>query len=185
MNAKGSPFSGGVKTHEFPVFETTNFVANQGTAFRVHGVVNDAPHLHKALDEAYQFRLENSGADYPYRYFDIVVEFTHALGKFDAHHLVYSDTGGEDFLIPSDVKPIKTLHYSDCQVSDYLIDTVFNSYRSYGHAETGRLIAVFYMFFGITILRVSLSVISTRYYNMKYKEEEKMTHGQKLILDKN
>ena len=130
-------FRDGVETHEFPVFETTNFVANQGTAFRVHGVINDAPHLHQALDEAYKYRLETVGAEHPYRYFDIDVEFTHATGKFDVHHLVYSGSGGEDFLIPSDAKPRKTLHYSDCQVSDYLIDTVFNSYRSYGDAETG------------------------------------------------
>ena len=130
-------FRDGVETHEFPVFETTNFVANQGTAFRVHGVINDAPHLHQALDEAYKYRLETVGAEHPYRYFDIDVEFTHATGKFDVHHLVYSGSGGEDFLIPSDAKPRKTLHYSDCQISDYLIDTVFNSYRSYGDAETG------------------------------------------------
>jgi hypothetical protein len=130
-------FRDGIETHEFPVFETTNFVANQGTSFRVHGVINDAPHLHKALDEAYKFRLDSAGADYPYRYFDIEVEFTHALGEFDVHHLVYSGSGGEDSLIPSDTKPRKILYYQDCQVSDYLIDTVYNSYRSYGNVETG------------------------------------------------
>ena len=50
--------------------------------------------------------------------------------------------------------------------------------------EAGRIIAMFYMFFGITILGVSLSVISTRYYKKKYENEKKITHGQKLILDK-
>lgn len=50
--------------------------------------------------------------------------------------------------------------------------------------DVGRIIAMFYMFFGITILGVALSIISTRYINKQRENEKKVTHGQQLILDK-
>jgi len=50
--------------------------------------------------------------------------------------------------------------------------------------DTGRIIAIFYMLFGITMLGISLSVLSTRFYKKKYKNEKEITHGQKIILDK-
>ena len=50
--------------------------------------------------------------------------------------------------------------------------------------DEGRFIAMFYMFFGITILGVALSIISTRYINKQRENEKKVTHGQQLILDK-
>ena len=50
--------------------------------------------------------------------------------------------------------------------------------------DAGRIIAIFYMFFGITILGISLSVLGTRYYKRKFEDDKKITHGQKLILDK-
>jgi len=129
-------FRDGVETHEFPVFKTTNFVANQGTAFQVQGVIKEAPHLHKALDEAYKFRLDK-GTNFNYRYFDIDVDFTYASGAFDVHHLVYSDSGGDDSQIPDNVKPRATLQYQNCEIIDYQVESLFNTYRSYGDAETG------------------------------------------------
>ena len=50
--------------------------------------------------------------------------------------------------------------------------------------DTGRIIAIFYMLFGITMLGISLSVLSTRFYQKKFKEDKEITHGQKIILDK-
>ncbi len=131
-------FRDGVEKHEFPVFKTTDFLSDEGTFFQVQRDIDDAPHLHKALDEAFKFRGDNSGSDYNYRFFDVDVEFTYATGEYDTHHLVYQLAGGDDDLIPEDAKPRKTLHYKDCQVDDYLIDTVHNTYRGYGKVtETG------------------------------------------------
>ena len=130
-------FRDGVEKHEFPVFKTTDFLSNEGTFFQVQRDIDDAPHLHKALDEAFKFRGDNTGADYNYRFFDIDVEFTYASGEYDVHHLIYKVAGGDDDLIPNDAKPRKTLHYVDCQIDDYLIDTVYNTYRPYSPSETG------------------------------------------------
>ena len=159
-------FKDGIEKHEFAVFKSTDFVNGKwvsdpanfmdagedimfqsfdgnylepslGTSFQVQGVVSDLPHLHKALDEAYKFRATNT-VDYNYKLFDIDVEFTHASGKYDMKNLGYHAKGGADYLLPENVKPRKTLHYTDCEVSDYLVGTQHNGYRSYNiHAETG------------------------------------------------
>ena len=50
--------------------------------------------------------------------------------------------------------------------------------------DVGRIIAIFYMFFGIAVLGISLSVLGTRYYKKKFDDEKAISHGQKLILDK-
>ena len=74
-------FRDGVETHEFPVFKmTSDFVTNAGTTFNVQGVVEEAPHLHKALDESYKYRMmfSTGGSSFEYGY------------KF-SHH-IYPDT---------------------------------------------------------------------------------------------
>ena len=159
-------FRDGVEKQEFAVFKTTDFVngkwvsdpanfmdagesaafqsfdgnylePNLGTSFQVQGVVSDLPHLHKALDEAYKFRATD-GANYNYKFFDIDVEFTHASGKYDMKNLGYHAAGGDDDLLPENDEPRKTIHYTDCQVADYLVGTQHNGYRSYNvQAETG------------------------------------------------
>lgn len=159
-------FRDGIEKQEFAVFKTTDFVNGKWvtnpanfmdagedvsfqsfdgnylestgkTSFQVQGVVDDLPHLHKALDEAYKFRTSDA-VDYNYKFFDIDVEFTHASGKYDMKNLGYHATGGDDDLLPENVKPRKTLHYTDCQVADYLVGTQRNGYRSYNiQGETG------------------------------------------------
>ena len=73
-------FRDGVEVHEFPFYSmTTDFLSNDGSTFKVQGVVGDAPHLHKALDELYKNRLAingvSAGIEYNYRYFDVNVDF--------------------------------------------------------------------------------------------------------------
>ena len=72
-------FRDGVEVHEFPVYSmTTDFVSNSGTTFNVQGVIGNAPHLHKALDEYYKYRLmidsPNASPEFNYRYFDVDVD---------------------------------------------------------------------------------------------------------------
>jgi hypothetical protein len=159
-------FRDGVERQEFAVLKTTDFVngkwvtnsanfmdvgqsvsfqsfdgnyldPNLGTSFQVQGVVADLPHLHKALDEAYKFRTSDT-VNYNYKFFDIDVEFTHASGKYDMKNLGYQAVGGDDVLLPENVEPRKTLHYTNCQVADYVVGTQRNGYRSYNiQAETG------------------------------------------------
>ena len=51
--------------------------------------------------------------------------------------------------------------------------------------ETGKIIAIFYMFFGIGILGLFISVLGTSFYKKRFEKEEKdVSHAQKLILDR-
>ncbi len=51
--------------------------------------------------------------------------------------------------------------------------------------DAGKVVAIFFMFFGIGTLAVFLSVLGTRFYKRKFEKEEKeISHAQKLILDR-
>jgi len=51
--------------------------------------------------------------------------------------------------------------------------------------ETGKIIAIFYMFFGIGMLAIFLSVLGTSFYKNRFEKEEKeISHAQRLILDR-
>jgi len=51
--------------------------------------------------------------------------------------------------------------------------------------DTGKIVAIFFMFFGIGVLAIFLSVLGTRFYKRGFeKEEKKISHAQKLILDR-
>jgi len=93
-------FRDGVEIYEFPTYSmTTDFVSNTGTTFQVKGVIGESPHLHKALDESYKYRLmidqANSGFDYDYRYFDVDVDFLrddaifNSIGYYNCEILAY------------------------------------------------------------------------------------------------
>jgi len=111
-------FRDDVETHEFPVFSmTSDFVSDGSTFFEVKGVVGNAPHLHKALDDAFKFRLMKSGGnsfEYDYRFFDVDVDFTR---------------DGESFL---------ALDYYNCEIDDYLVETLnSHDYESYLSSKSG------------------------------------------------
>jgi len=51
--------------------------------------------------------------------------------------------------------------------------------------DTGKIVAIFYMFFGIGVLAIFLSVLGTRFYKNRFEQEEKkISHAQRLILDR-
>ena len=50
--------------------------------------------------------------------------------------------------------------------------------------DTGKFVAIFYMFFGIGVLALFLSVLGTQFYNRRIHNEEEISHGQKLILER-
>ena len=51
--------------------------------------------------------------------------------------------------------------------------------------DTGKIVAIIYMFFGIGVLAIFLSVLGTRFYKHRFEQEEKeISHAQKLILDR-
>ncbi len=51
--------------------------------------------------------------------------------------------------------------------------------------DTGKIVAIFYMFFGIGVLAIFLSVLGTQFYKNRFeKEEKKISHAQRLILDR-
>jgi len=50
--------------------------------------------------------------------------------------------------------------------------------------ETGKIVAIFFMFFGIGLLGIFLSVLGTQFYIRRFHNEEEISHAQKLILDR-
>jgi len=51
--------------------------------------------------------------------------------------------------------------------------------------DTGKIVAIFYMFFGIGVLAIFLSVLGTMFYKRRFEKEEKdISHAQRLILDR-
>jgi len=51
--------------------------------------------------------------------------------------------------------------------------------------DTGKIVAIFFMFFGIGILALFISVLATQFYKRRFEKEEKeISHAQKLILDR-
>ena len=111
-------FRDGVEVHNFPVFKMgENFVDNKGTSFEVEGIVGDAPHLHKALDEAYKYRLMTltggSSFEYDYRFFEVNVDFVKNNQSF------------------------KTISYYNCEIADYGVVTLRDDQESYLSSKTG------------------------------------------------
>jgi hypothetical protein len=112
-------FRDGVEIHQFPVFKmTSDFVSNRGTTFEIEGIIGKSPYLHKALDEAYKYRLMTStGAssfEFDYRYFDVDVDLTR------------------------DDQTVRTLHYYNCEILDYEAVTLnSNDFESYTSSKTG------------------------------------------------
>ena len=112
-------FRDGVEIHEFPTYSmTTDFVSNTGTTFQVKGVIGESPHLHKALDESYKYRLmidsANGSWDYNYRFFDVNVDFV----KDDT---VFSSIG-----------------YYNCEILSYHAETLTShDYESYTSSKSG------------------------------------------------
>jgi hypothetical protein len=104
----------GIESYQFPVFKTTSdFVANDGTTFEVEGIIGKSPHLHKALDEAYKYRMM-TGFEYNYRFFDVDVDLIR------------------------DGQTVRVLHYYNCEILDYEAVTLnSNDYESYTSSKTG------------------------------------------------
>jgi len=51
--------------------------------------------------------------------------------------------------------------------------------------DIGKIVAIFFMFFGIGTLAIFLSVLGTRFYKRRFEQEEKeISHAQRLILDR-
>ena len=106
-------FRDGTETHHFPVFTTTtDFISNSGTTFNVQGVVDEAPLLHKAIDQYYQYQFTSIDGvnhyDYPFRTFDVNVQ------------------------IANESETIRDINYNDCTIDDFQVKTLSDDYESYG-----------------------------------------------------
>lgn len=104
----------GVESYQFPVFKmTSDLIENKGTTFEIEGIIGKSPHLHKALDEAYKYRMSNT-FEYNYRFFDVDVDLIR------------------------DNQTIRVLHYYNCEILEYEAVTLnSNDYESYTSSKTG------------------------------------------------
>jgi len=114
-------FRNGIETVNFPVFSTTSdIVSNIGSSFEVEGVVGNNPHLHKALDEAYFYRMSTltggNSFEYNYRYFDV------------------------DVNVVQNENILKSFTYTHCEISAYSVSTLNDDYESYLASDTGFVI---------------------------------------------
>ena len=51
--------------------------------------------------------------------------------------------------------------------------------------DTGKIVAIFFMFFGIGVLAIFLSVLGTQFYKRRFETEEReFTDYQKLVLQR-
>lgn len=111
-------FRDGIETVNFPIFSTTSdIVSNVGSSFEVEGVVGTNPHLHKALDEAYVYRMSTltggSSLEYNYRFFDV------------------------DANVIQNENILKSFKYKNCEISRYGISTLTDDYESYLRSDAG------------------------------------------------
>ena len=102
-------FRDGVETHTFPVFNMgENFVDDAGVSFSVEGTVTKSPLLHKAMDEAYKYRLSNNAFDFQFKYFDVNANFV------------------------KEGNTVLSLDYRNCRIGNYNVETLdSNDYESY------------------------------------------------------
>jgi len=51
--------------------------------------------------------------------------------------------------------------------------------------DTGKIVAIFFMFFGIGVLAIFLSVLGTQFYKRRFETEEReISHAQRIILNR-
>jgi len=112
-------FRDGIESYQFPVFKmTSNLVDNSGTTFQLQGIIEKSPHLHKALDDAFKYRLMTSTGgssfEYDYRFFDVDVDILR-----------------ED-------KSVFVLHYYNCEILSYKAESLNSKdYESYHSSKSG------------------------------------------------
>jgi hypothetical protein len=105
-------------TYDFQMYDQTNSLfassAGGGTSLRtptpeftLRRIVGDTPYLHQAVDQTWQYKGRTTPVEYPYRSFDITVDFVN----------------GE--------KSLRVFKYKDCAVSNYVINTRTDNEEAY------------------------------------------------------
>ena len=51
-------------------------------------------------------------------------------------------------------------------------------------SDTGKIIGIFYMFFGIAIIGILIAALATNFYKKRFEDEKEITHAQQIILEK-
>jgi hypothetical protein len=103
-------------TYDFQAFAQVNNLFNTlgggvskstSPEFTLQRIVGDTPYLHKAVDETWKNNGKATPLEYPYRQFDVTVDFVQAG------------------------QPVRTLSYGDCSVINYKIVTDFDKEEGY------------------------------------------------------
>ncbi|PIW31676.1 MAG: hypothetical protein COW27_06130 [Nitrosopumilales archaeon CG15_BIG_FIL_POST_REV_8_21_14_020_37_12] len=107
-------FRDGVETYKYPIFVMIDdFVANSGSQiFRLQGTVEPSPLLHRALDDAFKHK-QNRSFDWNSKYFSVTADF------------IKNGTS------------VKKLNYAQCEINDYRVTTLNDSYESYTSSSSG------------------------------------------------
>ncbi len=109
-------FREAIVTYDFQAYQQTNNLFNTAGGgvsrstspeFTLQRIVGNTPYLHKAVDQTWETGGKTSGLEYPYREFDVTVDFVQAG------------------------QPVRTFSYGDCSVTNYKITTDFDKEEGY------------------------------------------------------
>jgi hypothetical protein len=109
-------FREAIVTYDFQGFTQVNSLFNTlggGLAkstspeFTLQRIVGETPYLHRAVDQTWENNGKISGLEYPYREFDVTIDFVQAG------------------------QPVRTLSYGDCSITNYKVATEFDKEEGY------------------------------------------------------
>jgi hypothetical protein len=109
-------FKEAIVAYDFQGFTTVNnLFSNVGSfttrqvapEFTLQRIVGETPYLHEAVDQTYKYSGKATLQDYPYKQFDVTVDFIQAG------------------------QPVRTLKYGDCSVTNYKITAEFDKEEGY------------------------------------------------------
>ncbi|MFY9300727.1 MAG: hypothetical protein WAO91_06015 [Candidatus Nitrosotenuis sp.] len=109
-------FKEAIVAYDFQAFTTTNnlfssvggFTTKQvAPEFTLQRIVGETPYLHEAVDQTYEYGGKTTMQDYPYKQFDVTVNFV------------------------KEGQTIRTLKYGDCSITNYRIVAEFDKEEGY------------------------------------------------------
>jgi hypothetical protein len=131
------------------LFDTRSGGVSRSTApeFVLERIAGDTPYLHRAVDQTWENAGRITGLEYPYRLFDVNVDFIQAG------------------------QPVRSFEYGDCSVTNYKVRTEYDKEEGYTTGgKTGFAVIETY-----TFICNGFNPVATMYDTMKANNDDKYT----------